>query len=204
MIIDITQPLRKGVPTWPGDTPFSFRLNWTKAESGSVNVGAFEMSTHTGTHIDAPFHFDDKGAKVNELDLDLYAGPARVIEVKNRAEITPEVLREFNLEGCQRLLLKTNSWNDKTKFPETITVLSPEIGPFLAKNGIRLIGLDVPSVDELDSKELLAHHSLHKNGVHILEGLVLEHVEQGDYELVALPLSIEGADGSPVRAILKK
>jgi arylformamidase len=204
MIIDVTQPLREGIPTWPGDTPFKFRLNWTKAESGSVNVGSVEMSIHTGTHIDAPYHFDDNGAKVKDLDLELYIGAARVIELKNSKTITPEDLSNIALDGCKRLLIKTGSWKDQTRFPKEITVLSPDLPAFLAEKGVRLIGLDVPSVDPLDSKELLAHHSLHQNGIHILEGLVLDHVEPGDYELIALPLSVEEADGSPVRAILRK
>jgi len=202
-LIDVSQPLKGGIPVWPGDTEFSFDLTWTKEKSGSVNVGRLEMSTHTGTHIDAPFHFDDSGRKVIELDPAIYVGPARVIEIPEKASIGAEELREHDLEGVSRLLIRTGSWPDRNIFPERITHLHRDAAPFLAERGVRLVGVDVPSVDPIESKELPAHHALLENGIHILEGLVLDEVEPGDYELVALPLALEGADASPVRAVLR-
>lgn len=203
-LLDISQRLNHNVPTWPGDTPFSFELTWTKEDSGSVNVGKVVMSTHTGTHIDAPFHFDSEGKKVLELDLNLYIGKAKVIQVPGKESIGAEDLSSFNLKGVTRLLIRTDSWVDPRHFPTEICYLRPDLAPFLAEKGVRLIGLDVPSVDPLDSKELAAHHALLQNDIHILEGAVLAHVEEGDYELIALPLPLEGADGSPVRAVLRK
>ncbi|QOR68352.1 arylformamidase [Cytobacillus suaedae] len=201
-IIDISQVLHNDIPVWPGDTPFSFELSWTKEASGSVNVGKIEMSAHTGTHIDAPFHFDNEGKKVIELDLELYIGPALVVEKKNIEMLSPEHFNDVNFEGVSRILIKTGSWIDQSLFPSSIPSLSPDLAPFLAKKGIKLIGVDVPSVDMLDSKELPAHHSLLENDIHILEGIVLDSVKEGIYELVALPLPIKEADGSPVRAVL--
>ncbi len=202
--IDISQRLDEKVAVWPGDTPFSYRVNWSKEESGSVNVGQITMSTHTGTHIDAPFHFDNEGKRVLDLDLDIYIGPARVIYLPNKTKIGVDELQSVNLEGVTRLLIYTGFWKNRTVFPEAIPHIEPELASYLSERGIRLIGVDLPSVDPLDSKELPAHHELTRHGIHILEGIVLDHVAPGDYELIALPLPLAEADGSPVRAVLKK
>lgn len=202
--IDISQRLDKEVATWPGDTPFTYKVNWSKEESGSVNVGQITMSIHTGTHIDAPFHFDNEGKRVIELDINLYIGPARVIHVPNKTSIGVDDFRHANLEGVTRLLIRTGAWEDRTVFPESIPHLEPEAAAYLSERGVRLIGLDLPSVDPLDSKELSAHHELTRCDLHILEGIVLDDIAEGDYELAALPLPLVEADGSPVRAVLKK
>jgi arylformamidase len=201
-IIDISQTLNHSTPVWPGDTPFSFKLNWTKEQSGSVNVGTFTMSTHTGTHIDAPYHFSNNGTQVSDLPLERYIGNALVVDVAKTESITIEVLTEINFNSVDMVLFKTNSWYNHSQFPKSITYLESEVASFLSEKGIRLIGVDVPSVDPLDSKTLDAHHALHKHNIAILEGLVLNDVNSGIYELIALPLKIEGADGCPVRAVL--
>jgi arylformamidase len=203
-LIDISRKLGKNVPTWPGDTPFSFQLEWSKADSGSVNVGKLEMSTHTGTHVDAPFHFDDEGKRIYDLDLSLYVGRALVVDMRNKESVGASDFNGVDLQDVERVILRTDSWENPIQFPERITYLRPDLAIFLGENGVRLIGVDVPSVDPLDSKELPAHHSLHENGVHILEGVDLQHVDPGFYELIALPLPLAEADGSPVRAVLRK
>jgi len=203
-LIDISRRLQNGMPVWPGDTNFSFELSWTKEESGSVNVGKLTLSTHTGTHIDAPFHFDENGKKVIDLDPNLYVGEARVIELLDVESIKKVDLEAFSLNGVKRLLIKTNSWENDNAFPERIPHIEKDVAEFLKENGIKLLGIDVPSVDPLDSKELVAHHGLHENGVHILESIDLRSVSEGDYELIALPLPLTDADGSPVRAVLRK
>ncbi|WP_312114107.1 arylformamidase [Brevibacillus reuszeri] len=203
-LYDISRTLKRGMPTWPGDTPFQYEVSWPKSDSGSVNVGKLTMSIHTGTHVDAPFHFDDDGRKITELDLNLYVGQAKLVDVSGLESIGADDLAQIDLTGITRLLLRTSSWSDPEQFPETICYLRPNLAPFLAEKGIRLIGVDVPSVDPLDSKELPAHHGLHQNDIHILEGLWLDDVEPGMYELIALPLSIVEADGSPVRAVLRR
>ncbi len=202
-IIDISQPLSRTTQEWPKDTPFEYELPWSIEKASTVNVGKITTSTHIGTHIDAPYHFDNNGKKVHELDLDLYVGKARVIKVSGKKEIGIEDIKGIDISGVKRLLIRTNSWKDRSKFPNSITSLKPELASFLSEKGIQLIGVDTPSVDQLDSKDLQAHHHLHRHGIYILEGIVLDDVEPGDYELIALPLRIEGADGSPVRAVLK-
>jgi arylformamidase len=203
-LIDISRKLGKNVPTWPGDTPFSFQIEWSKADSGSVNVGKVEMSTHTGTHVDAPFHFDDEGKRIYDLDLNLYVGKALVVDMRNKESVGASDFQGVDFQEVERVILRTDSWEDPSQFPESITYLRPDLGSFLGEKGVRLIGVDVPSVDPLDSKELPAHHSLHENGIHILEAVDLQHVEPGLYELIALPLPLVEADGSPVRAVLRK
>lgn len=202
-LIDISQPLRAGIPTWPGDTEFAFELASTREQGGSVNVGRLTMSTHIGTHVDAPFHFGDDGATVADLDPEVFVGPARVIGVDGDGGIGAGELDRQDLEGVVRLLIRTGSWRDRGRFPERIRYLEPDAAGSLAARGVRLVGVDTPSVDPLDSGELPAHNALLEKGIHILEGLVLDHVEPGDYGLISLPLPLRDADASPVRAMLR-
>jgi len=201
--IDISQPLHDNTAHWPGDTPFSYGLAYTKEQTGSVNIGRMTTSLHSGTHVDAPFHFDENGQKILDLEIDIFIGRARIIDVSHCEKVGRAELEPFDLDGVTRLLLRTSVPNNPEKFPERIPYLCEDLGPFLKEKGIRLIGVDVPSVDPLDSKDMAAHHSLHKNGVHILENVMLDHVEPGDYELIALPLPLRDADGSPVRVVIR-
>ncbi|MHA6259094.1 arylformamidase [Sporosarcina sp. CAU 1771] len=201
--IDISQPLRNGIAEWPGDTPFSYEVAFSKEETGSVNIGKITTSTHMGTHIDAPFHFDNDGLKVLDLPIDLYIGKARVVDVTGKESIGRAELEALDFGGAERVLLKTGKRADLTVFPEVFPFLRADIGPLLNERGVRLIGVDTPSVDPEQSKTLDAHHALHANGVHILENLVLDEIEAGDYELIALPLALADSDGSPVRAVLR-
>lgn len=201
--IDISQPLTNTIATWAGDTPFSYEVTYSKEQTGSVNIGKITTSLHTGTHVDAPFHFDNDGKKIHELDVNIYVGPARIIDVTGYESVGRQELEQFQLKGVTRLLLRTMTEVDPSVFPENFTYLREDIGPFLQEKGIRLLGVDVPSVDPADCKVVSAHHSLHRSDVHILENVMLGHVEPGNYELIALPLAIEGADGSPVRAVVR-
>ncbi|HAQ06472.1 MAG TPA: arylformamidase [Bacillus bacterium] len=202
--IDISQVLNDKIPVWPGDTPFNYSVSWSMEESGSVNVGQVTMSTHTGTHIDAPYHFDNDGKKVIDLDFNLYIGIARIIHLPGLTSIGIKEFKDIDLQGVKRLLIRTDSWENKTVFPESIPHIESDLAEYLARQGVELLGLDLPSVDALDSKELKAHHELNLHGIHILEGLVLEGILPGEYELAALPLPFEHADGSPVRAVIRK
>jgi len=201
--IDISEPLHADIAHWPGDTPFSYEVNFSKAQTGSVNIGKITTSLHTGTHVDAPFHFDDNGEKIHDLDVNLFIGKAKMIDVSSYEEIGASALQHIDLNGYDHVLLRTSPGKDPNQFPEKIPFLLPDLAPFLKKHGIKLVGVDVPSVDPLDSKEMAAHHSLYKHGIMILENVVLDHIEPGDYELIALPLLIKGADGSLVRAVVK-
>jgi arylformamidase len=203
-IHDITLSLRDELPCWPGDTPFRFRLAWSKAQGATVNVGQISSTVHIGTHVDAPFHFDEGGATIDALALDPFLGPARVADVRGREVIRVEDLDPLDLSGTPRLLLRTDGWLDHSRFPESIPVVEEDVPAYLRDRGVILLGLDVPSVDRIDSKDLPIHHSLGSHGIAILESVDLTRVEPGVYELIALPLKVVGADGSPVRAVLKE
>lgn len=202
--IDISQPLTNDIAHWPEDTPFSYALTVAKQDSGSVNIGQVTTSVHTGTHVDAPFHFDDKGKTIDQIDVNLYIGDAMVLDVSHVDEVTVETLAAFSLEGVKRVLLKTSLPSNPNQFPKKIPKLDPRIANFLAEKGVKLLGVNMPSVDALDSKDLPTHHALYKSGINILENLVLDKIGQGKYELIALPLSIKSSDGSPVRAVVRK
>ncbi|WP_404357693.1 arylformamidase [Cytobacillus firmus] len=201
--IDISQPLTNAIAHWPGDTPFSYETAFSKEQTGSVNIGRITTSLHTGTHVDAPFHFNDEGEKILDLDIELYIGPARVIDVSGYEKVNSEVLKKFDLEDAERVLLRTSVPNDSKVFPNRIPELTEDMADYLGSKGVRLLGVDVPSVDQLDSKEMETHHALYRNGIHILENIMLDEVEEGNYELIALPLPIKDGDGSPVRAVIR-
>lgn len=202
--IDITQPFTNTIGTWPGDTPFRYELSYLKEQTGSVNIGRFTTSTHTGTHADAPFHFDSTGPTIEAIDVNIFIGDAIVVDVTGQAVITPKLFQHIDLSHVQRLLLKTSTHVDVEQFPTSIPVVDPSMGLFLKENEIILLGLDVPSVDALDSKEVAAHHALYLNGVHIVENLLLQSIPPGLYEFIGLPLKIVGADGAPLRAVLRR
>ena len=154
-----------------------------------------------GTHIDAPFHYDSEGLKVEELPLDIYLTKAQVVDVSGSQHVKVEQLPEIE-EGVEALLLYTAAWQDRTTFPASWPEFDAAIAEWMAGKGIRLLGVDVPSVDPQTSKELPMHQAMNRNGRFILEGIVLDEVPAGIYQLAALPLKITGADGSPVRAVL--
>ncbi|PYZ98370.1 arylformamidase [Alteribacter lacisalsi] len=202
-LIDITQPLRKNMEVWPGDTPFSLRPSMQISDGSSVNVAEVTMSTHTGTHIDAPFHVNQEGETIDTLPLDYFTGEAVVIDLTGKNIITPEDVSSAVLKGVKKVLFKTaanETGHSYSAFPQ----VASELAVKLKEAGVHLIGVDFPSVDPLESKELRAHHELNKAGIVILEGLNLFGVKPGYYELTAFPLRLSHGDGSPVRAVLKE
>jgi arylformamidase len=203
-IYDITIPMCDSLACWPGDAPFRFSWTWRKSHGAPVNVGQFQLSVHSGTHADAPFHYDDAGATVDVLDLHPFIGPARVIALRNHARLRRTDLEKLDLTGTPRVLFRTDGWTDHACFPSTIPVMDEDLPEWLHQQGVILVGVDVPSVDDLDSKALPNHHALGAHGIAILESLDLARVIDGSYELIALPLKLVSADGAPVRAILRE
>ncbi|EZH67474.1 kynurenine formamidase [Bacillaceae bacterium JMAK1] len=198
-IIDISQPFSNTLAHWPGDIAFRYETVHTKDETGSVNIGKIETSLHSGTHVDAPFHVDNDGLTIDQLPLDPFLGDAVVIDVSNEDIIQANAFESIN---ASRVLLKTNTPNNPEHFPSSIATLSIEAIHTLSKQGVKLIGVDVPSVDALNSKNMAIHHEIHRHGMFILENVMLDGVTPGNYFLSALPLHLNGADGSPVRAVL--
>jgi arylformamidase len=210
-IWDISRTLSNDFAEWPGDEPFRYRVTSEIAKGASVNLAAIGMSLHNGTHADARFHFDINGDSIEKAPLDIYLGPATVVDLaeafSNATEkhlITREDLRPHaeDIAATSRLLLKTGRWSDSTLFPKKIPVIAADVPAWLQKNGVKLLGVDLPSMDELDSKSLQNHHALAEAGIAIIESLDLKDVAPGIYNLAALPLKIAGADGAPLRAVL--
>ena len=205
MIIDITRTINPAIAVWPGDTPFSLQQQMAIRDGHSVNLTTLRISAHTGTHADAPYHFEDSGPTLAALDLSIYWGEAQVVTVqKPSGPLTPMDFAHADLSRARRLLVRSAaSDGDPTIFPSAIVHPTAELADFLAAQGIILYGADAPSMDAIDSKTLPGHHAMYRNGIAILENLNLRHAPDGVYELVALPLKIEGGDGSPVRAALR-
>ncbi len=202
-IHDISRPIQTGMPVWPGDTPAEIALTHAKAQGYSANVGRLRLSLHCGTHADAPYHYNEAGLKIDAVPADTYVGPARVVDIRGHATITTSLLAAHDFAVAPRVLFKSDAWTDPNVFPSEWPLMSPDVPGWLAARGVRLVGFDVPSVDHLKSKDLPIHHACGAAGIVILENLDLRAITPGVYELIALPLRIQGGDGSPVRAVLR-
>jgi arylformamidase len=210
-IWDISRTLSGDLAEWPGDEPFHYRLTGEIAKGKTVNLGAISMSVHNGTHADARFHFDPKGESMEKAPLDIYLGRATVVDLapsflqsKEKHLITTEDLKPHaeEIAATSRLLVHTGRWSDSTTFPKQIPVIAADVPAWLQKNGVRLLGVDLPSMDEIDSKSLQNHHALARAGIAIVESLDLTGVPAGIYNFAALPLKIARSDGAPMRAVL--
>jgi arylformamidase len=204
-IYDISQTLNPSIAVWPGDCKFELSETLKIKSGASVNLSKMTMSIHTGTHVDAPYHFLEHGLTIEGIDLSPFWGPAQVVTI--RSGIGPIEVKDFShvdLRIAPRILVRTNLGEQSDPlFPDSISYPSLELVDYFARHDIILYGVDAPSVDKLDSKTLDVHKTLNFNKINILEGITLQNVPDGIYELVAIPLKIEGADGSPVRAILR-
>lgn len=202
-VVDITRSLAPGITVWPGDQPFTRAWSARIGDDSSVNVGRVTMSTHTGTHVDAPLHFLSDGEAVDDLPLEAFVGPAWVVDVEDTNPIAPEHVRDVDLKRYPRVLFKTRSSNTPNdRWDPDFAVFLPETIDVLGRHGVRLIGTDAPSVDPAESKTLPVHHALAQHGIVNLENLCLRDVKAGAYVLVALPVKLAGMDAAPVRAVL--
>ena len=201
-LIDISPLLSPRLAVWPGDAPFEREVRRSFAAGDGLDLSAIRTSLHAGAHADAPSHYSDGGEPIDRCPLDLYYGPCRVIRAAAgpRTRLLPEhVTCPID---APRILLRTDTFTDRERFDPSFAALSPELLSWLADRGVRLVGIDTPSVDLFDDGDLLSHNEAARRDLALLEGLDLGGVEPGRYTLIALPLRIEGGDGSPVRAAL--
>lgn len=201
-IVDISPVLSERVAVWPGDTPFSRTVNLSIDSGANIDLSDIRTTVHVGAHTDGPNHYVEGGASIDQRPLDLYFGPCQVIGVSlpRGSRIRPS-----DLDGpvvAERVLFKTGSFPDPDQFNEDFCSLSAELVENLASQGVVLVGIDTPSIDLSQDKLLESHQAVARNDMAILEGIVLDGVAPGNYTLIALPLKIEGADASPVRAVL--
>ncbi|TCK42644.1 kynurenine formamidase [Paraburkholderia sp. BL8N3] len=201
---DISPPIHPETPVWPGDTPVGIERVWRMEAGSPVNVARITLSPHTGAHADAPLHYDAEGAPIGEVALDTYLGRCRVIDCIGAAPaVTPGHVAGHLADAPPRVLLRTYARAPLDAWDPHFCAVAPETVDLLAKSGVRLIGIDTPSLDPQESKTMDAHQRIRAHRMAILEGLVLDAIAPGDYELIALPLRLATLDASPVRAVLR-
>lgn len=203
-LYDISPSIRPGIPVWPGDTAYAEARTWQLDARCPVNVARFTMSTHTGSHADAPLHYDASGEPAGRVALEPYLGACRLVELAGvKPLVCPEHVERHLEAAPERLLLRTYRAAPVDVWDADFTAVAPETIALCAARGIRLIGIDTPSLDPQDSKTMAAHHAVRRARMAILEGLVLDGIPAGDYELIALPLKLANLDAAPVRAVLR-
>lgn len=200
---DISQKLHPGLPVWPGDTAFEQARTWQMEEGSPVNVSALTLSTHSGAHADAPLHYSQEAPDIASVDLEPYLGECLVIDARGVGHEI-EVADLPHLHSADRVLFRTFDTFPHRDWVEDTTAIAPETIEWLAVQGVKLVGIDGPSIDPQSSKDMLAHKAVLKHDIRVLEGLVLDDVPEGRYELIALPLPIVRGDASPVRAVLRE
>jgi arylformamidase len=204
MIYDLSPMITPDLKVWPGDTPPSREVLLDMKAGANLTLSTLHATVHLGAHADAPSHYGRDAASIEARPLDLYMGPCQVVRVAARRGT---VLRIADIDSAAirapRVLLATGTFPDPNVFNEDFAACSAELVDHLHASGVRLVGIDAPSIDPFSSKELPAHQACLRHDMGVLEGLVLAHVPEGVYELIALPLPLAGYDGSPVRAILR-
>ncbi len=203
VVWDISPVVSPDTPTFPGDTPYSQRWVARIGYASTVNVSAITMSPHVGAHADAPLHYGREAPTIGAVDLEPFLGRCRVIHAIDRGPlITPAHLAHAADDLPPRVLVRT-SQQASTRWSAVFSAFAPESIAWLAGLGVRLVGIDTPSVDPADSKTLDSHQQLLAHDMRVLENLVLDEIAPGDFELIALPLKLAHADASPVRAVLR-
>jgi len=203
-IWDISPPVSPSTPVFPGDEPYHLRWTAQLGPGCPVNLSAVTMSPHVGAHADAPLHYANGAPDIAAVALDPYLGPCRVIHaIGIKPLVLPEHIAHALADLPPRVLLRTAAQAD-TVWRDDFAAYAPETLQLLAERGVRLVGIDTQSVDPASSKSLDAHQQLLRNELRVLENLELDDIEEGDYELIALPLRWVGACASPVRAILRR
>jgi arylformamidase len=203
-IIDISPLVDASINVWPGDTPYVHTVNLDIAKGSNITLSDIRTTVHVGAHADAPNHYRAGGDDISKRRLEMYIGRCNVIGV-DRAygrRIVPGDVDPARITA-PRVLLRTRTFPDARNWNDDFASLSAELVDAMHARGVLLIGIDTPSVDPFESKALEAHQAFARHDMAILEGLVLDAVMDGEYELIALPLRLKGADASPVRAVLR-
>jgi arylformamidase len=203
MIYDISPPISDRLAVWPGDTPPGREVTSDMARGDHITLSSLRATVHLGAHADAPSHYGRDAATIDQRPVDLYVGACQVVrvDVARKACVRPQ---DVGVPiHAERVLLATGTFPNPEQFNDDFAAITPELVHWLHARGVRLVGIDTPSVDPFDSVELPAHRACLGHDIAILEGLVLTAIPAGDYELIALPLKLVGFDASPVRAVLR-
>jgi arylformamidase len=200
---DITPPITPKLAVWPGDTSLSREVLNDMDRGDNITLSTLRATMHLGAHADGPNHYGKDAPAIDERGLDYFLGPCQVIraEVARATRITPAMLP--GEVTTSRVLFATGTYPDPQNWNTDFAALSVDLIDFLHERGVITVGIDTPSVDLFESKDLPAHKAILRCDMSILEGLVLKNVPEGTYELIALPLRLVGFDASPVRAVLR-
>jgi arylformamidase len=203
--IDVTVPIRGGMVHWPGNPEVLVAQTEHLRRGDVATVSSLSLGVHTGTHVDAPVHFILDGAGVDSLPIDRLIGLARVLDMDELGRIRPDDLEDRDIRAGERILFKTRNsrfWRDDDFRPD-YTCLTPEGARWLVERGVRTVGIDYLSVAPMDEAPE-THQPLLAAGICVIEGLDLSSVDPGLYDLVCLPLRLEGLDGAPARVVLRR
>jgi len=202
-MMDISPLISPKIGVWTGDTEFSQQFLCRFETGANLDLSTITTTVHLGAHTDAPSHYVPNGQTMEERPLELYYGPCQIItvDVPRGERILPKHIEGIEIVA-ERVLFHTKSFPNPNHFSTDFNALSPELVDHCAERGVRLIGLDTPSVDPYSSKALESHNAIARHDMAVLEGVVLTDVADGVYTLIALPLKIQGSDASPVRAVL--
>jgi arylformamidase len=207
-IFDITPLVSERIGVFPGDVEFKRHRSLDFEQGHHLRLSSITTTLHLGAHADGPNHYSKEGIGIDERDLRLYMGDCLVIEAlvpkgtRVGLKHLSEKWRGTKTWPASRVLVRTSSFPNPDQWNSDFNSFEPELIEHFAKGGVRLIGIDTPSIDPEDSKALESHQMVAKHDLAVLEGIVLEGVPEGLYTLVALPMKIEGADAAPVRAVL--
>ncbi len=203
-IVDISMAIRPGMLIYPGDREIRIARIMSLDRGDPYNLTELDLSAHSGTHLDAPCHFLQGGEEIDEIALEHFVGTCRVLDLRGTRSIGEDELKGRGIKKGERLLLKTDnsSYLEEAQFNEDHVYLHHSGARYLKESGIMLLGFDYVSIENYHAEKPLAHLELLAAGIPVLEGVDLTLVEEGSYFLIALPLRLEGAEASPVRAIL--
>jgi arylformamidase len=205
--IDVSVPVKNGMVHWPGDAPYEIERLKDFAKGDPLTLSYIKLGVHTGTHMDAPLHFVEGGSTIDSMPIEATVGPARVVAIRDRESVKVAELETLNLQPGERILFKTynseHCWNTDT-FAEDFIYISHEGAEYLAARQVRTVGVDYLSVGGFRKDGLETHQALLGGGIWVIEGLNLQGIEPGNYELMCLPLKLANAEGAPARALVRK
>ena len=196
-------------PIYAGDAPMKFDFLKDMRKGDPLTLSAYSMGAHSGTHVDAPMHFVRDGASIEQLSLEPFIGPARVIDIPDAVQsIDAAELNRHKWRDAQRVLFRTRSsqrgWMHSSTFHRDFAYIAPDAAQLLADAGVQLVGIDYISAEQFGAPAPMTHRILLGKGIPIVEGLALEAVSPGDYDLIVLPIKIGGHEGAPARAVLRQ
>lgn len=208
--VDVTATLDPATtPIYEGDAPMKFEYLQDMRNGDPLTLSVYSLGAHSGTHIDAPMHFVSGGASIDQVQLDLLIGSARVIDIPDSVQaIDAAELNRHEWQGAQRVIFRTRSslrgWMASPEFHRDFAYIAPDAAQLLADAGVRMVGVDYISAEQFGSPAPVTHRILLGKGIPIVEGLALDGVSAGDYDVIVLPMKVAGHEGAPARAVLRK